>query len=56
MFHRFIFATGIENSMPVIENGRKRMDELEKCAPSYPYFFFRTKIGRMSICFIIAGS
>lgn len=27
----FIFATGIENSYPVIENGRVRIDEMEKC-------------------------
>lgn len=27
----FIFATGIENSYPTIENGRKRIDEMEKC-------------------------
>src|SRR5215831_2538268 len=27
----FMFATGIENSSPTIENGRHRVDELEKC-------------------------
>lgn len=27
----FMFATGIENSCPTIENGRVRMDEMEKC-------------------------
>jgi len=27
----FAFATGIENSAPTIDNGRKRVDELEKC-------------------------
>ncbi len=27
----FIFATGIENSNPTIQNGRVRIDELEKC-------------------------
>jgi hypothetical protein len=27
--HRFMFATGIENSYPTIENGRVRIDELE---------------------------
>ncbi len=26
-----MFATGIENSIPVINNGRKRIDEMEKC-------------------------
>lgn len=27
----FMFATGIENSAPTIDNGRTRMDEMEKC-------------------------
>ena len=27
----FMFATGIENSDPTINNGRTRMDKLEKC-------------------------
>jgi beta-glucosidase len=27
----FLFATGIENSAPTINNGRTRVDELEKC-------------------------
>ncbi|HEX8884200.1 MAG TPA: family 1 glycosylhydrolase [Noviherbaspirillum sp.] len=27
----FIFATGIENSIPTIDGGRLRMDELDKC-------------------------
>jgi beta-glucosidase len=27
----FAFATGIENSAPTIDGGRRRMDELEKC-------------------------
>src|SRR4051812_46616791 len=31
MARNFIFATGIENSTPTIENGRKRVDELAKC-------------------------
>lgn len=29
--HSFMFATGIENSCPVIDNGRTRVDEMEKC-------------------------
>ena len=28
---QFMFATGIENSIPTINNGRKRVDEMEKC-------------------------
>ena len=31
MFRGFMFATGIENSNPTIQNGKFRVDELEKC-------------------------
>ncbi|TGD81548.1 family 1 glycosylhydrolase [Hymenobacter wooponensis] len=31
MTPHFLFATGIENSYPTIQNGRVRMDEMEKC-------------------------
>jgi beta-glucosidase/6-phospho-beta-glucosidase/beta-galactosidase len=31
MFLGFIFATGIENSIPTIDDGQTRMDEYEKC-------------------------
>jgi beta-glucosidase len=31
MFHGFIFATGIENSVPTIQGGKLRVDEMEKC-------------------------
>jgi beta-glucosidase len=31
MFRKFIFATGIDNSIPTINNGQKRIDEFEKC-------------------------
>ncbi|QGZ42044.1 beta-glucosidase/6-phospho-beta-glucosidase/beta-galactosidase [Pseudoduganella flava] len=31
MFRGFIFATGIENSIPTIDHGRTRVDEMEKC-------------------------
>ena len=27
----FMFATGIENSYPTIDNGRQRVDEMDKC-------------------------
>ena len=27
----FMFATGVENSYPTIDGGRKRVDEMEKC-------------------------
>ena len=31
MPYRFLFATGIENSIPTINNGSVRVDEFEKC-------------------------
>jgi beta-glucosidase/6-phospho-beta-glucosidase/beta-galactosidase len=31
MFRGFMFATGIENSIPTIDGGRTRMDEMAKC-------------------------
>jgi beta-glucosidase/6-phospho-beta-glucosidase/beta-galactosidase len=31
MFRGFMFATGIENSIPTIHGGKTRMDEMEKC-------------------------
>jgi beta-glucosidase len=31
MPYRFLFATGIENSVPTINNARTRVDEFEKC-------------------------
>jgi len=31
MMSGFLFATGIENSIPTIDGGRVRMDELDKC-------------------------
>ncbi len=37
MFQRFIFATGIENSTPTIDNGKTRVDELDKCG-HYTYW------------------
>jgi beta-glucosidase/6-phospho-beta-glucosidase/beta-galactosidase len=37
VFNGFIFATGIENSIPTINNGRVRMDEMEKCG-HYKYW------------------
>ncbi len=37
MFHKFVFATGIENSNPTIQNGKLRIDELEKCG-HYKYW------------------
>ncbi len=29
--HKFMFATGVENSIPTIQNGRVRVDQMESC-------------------------
>ncbi|PVE23538.1 glycoside hydrolase family 1 [Microvirga sp. KLBC 81] len=39
MFTTFMFATGIENSIPTINNGRTRIDQMEKCGH---YKYWRT--------------
>ena len=38
----FMFATGVENSYPTIDNGRTRVDEMEKCGH---YRHWRTDLG-----------
>jgi beta-glucosidase/6-phospho-beta-glucosidase/beta-galactosidase len=44
MFRGFIFATGIENSIPTIHNGKVRVDEMEKCRH---YEYWRTDFERV---------
>lgn len=39
MYTTFMFATGIENSIPTINNGRTRIDQMEKCGH---YKYWRT--------------
>jgi beta-glucosidase/6-phospho-beta-glucosidase/beta-galactosidase len=39
MYTTFLFATGIENSIPTINNGRTRIDQMEKCGH---YKYWRT--------------
>lgn len=51
----FIFATGIENSIPTIHGGRVRMDEMEKCGH---YTHWRTDfdcVERLGIRFLRYG-
>ncbi|TGE09816.1 family 1 glycosylhydrolase [Hymenobacter fodinae] len=51
----FIFATGIENSYPTIQNGRVRMDEMEKCGH---YKFWQKDfdlVEELGICFLRYG-
>jgi len=51
----FLFATGIENSYPTINNGKTRVDEMEKCGH---YEHWRTDfdlVQEMGICFLRYG-
>lgn len=51
----FIFATGIENSIPTIRNGRVRVDEMEKCGH---YRHWRTDfelVQQLGVCFLRYG-
>ncbi|HEX8167255.1 MAG TPA: family 1 glycosylhydrolase [Beijerinckiaceae bacterium] len=51
----FMFATGIENSYPTIDNGRVRIDEMEKCGH---YRHWKTDfelVQELGICFLRYG-
>jgi beta-glucosidase len=51
----FMFATGVENSSPTINNGRTRIDEMEKCGH---YEQWRTDfdcVEDLGICFLRYG-
>ncbi|MDQ3813654.1 MAG: family 1 glycosylhydrolase [Armatimonadota bacterium] len=55
MTSAFMFATGIENSYPTVQNGRVRVDEMETCGH---YDHWRTDfklVQEMGICFLRYG-
>src|SRR6266850_2875006 len=55
MLPAFMFATGIENSSPTIQNGRIRVDEMERCGH---YHLWRTdfdKVEELGIRFVRYG-
>src|SRR6476646_194209 len=55
MVPAFMFATGIENSAPTIQNGRHRVDEMELCGH---YRLWKTdfdKVQELGICFLRYG-
>jgi beta-glucosidase/6-phospho-beta-glucosidase/beta-galactosidase len=52
---QFLFATGIENSNPTIQNGKLRVDEMEKCGH---YEFWQRDfelVQELGICFLRYG-
>src|SRR5690242_13014139 len=51
----FMFATGIENSYPTINNGRTRIDEMEKCGHYEHWRRDFEWVGELGICFLRYG-
>jgi beta-glucosidase/6-phospho-beta-glucosidase/beta-galactosidase len=52
---QFLFATGIENSNPTIQNGKLRVDEMEKCG-HYKYWQRDFElVQELGICFLRYG-
>jgi beta-glucosidase len=56
MKHGFLFATGIENSIPTIKNGTVRMDEFEKCGHYIHWKKDFQLVKEMGITFLRYGS
>jgi beta-glucosidase/6-phospho-beta-glucosidase/beta-galactosidase len=51
----FLFATGIENSYPTIQNGQVRMDEMEKCGHYKHWQKDFELVEELGICFLRYG-
>ncbi|GAB3580593.1 glycoside hydrolase family 1 protein [Hymenobacter daeguensis] len=52
---QFLFATGIENSNPTIQNGRHRVDEMEKCGHYKHWQRDFELVQELGICFLRYG-
>jgi beta-glucosidase/6-phospho-beta-glucosidase/beta-galactosidase len=52
---QFLFATGIENSNPTIQNGRLRVDEMEKCGHYQHWQRDFELVQELGICFLRYG-
>ncbi|MDO7846582.1 family 1 glycosylhydrolase [Hymenobacter sp. M29] len=52
---QFLFATGIENSNPTIQNGKHRVDELEKCKHYQYWQKDFDLVEELGICFLRYG-
>ncbi|MDO7854728.1 family 1 glycosylhydrolase [Hymenobacter convexus] len=52
---QFLFATGIENSNPTIQNGKVRVDELEKCGHYKHWQKDFDLVEELGICFLRYG-
>jgi beta-glucosidase len=53
--NNFMFATGVENSIPTIQNGRVRMDELESCGHYQQWSTDFDKVEEIGIRFLRYG-
>lgn len=51
----FMFATGIENSIPTIQNGRVRIDQMEKCGHYHYWEEDFVLVQELGICFLRYG-
>jgi beta-glucosidase len=52
----FMFATGIENSIPTIRNGRERVDEMEKCGHYEKWRMDFNLVEDLGLCFLRYGA
>jgi beta-glucosidase/6-phospho-beta-glucosidase/beta-galactosidase len=55
MMSGFLFATGIENSIPTIDGGRVRMDELDKCGHYQHWETDFALVGELGVNFLRYG-
>src|SRR5205823_916609 len=55
MASAFMFATGIENSAPTIENGRVRVDEMESCGHYQHWKTDFDAVQDLGLCFLRYG-
>jgi beta-glucosidase len=51
----FMFATGIENSIPTVNHGRRRVDEMEKCGHYRRWREDFDRVGELGIRFLRYG-
>jgi beta-glucosidase/6-phospho-beta-glucosidase/beta-galactosidase len=55
MTNNFMFATGVENSIPTIQNGRIRVDEMESCGHYQQWSTDFDKVQELGIRFLRYG-
>ncbi len=53
--HNFMFATGVENSIPTIQNGKVRVDEMESCGHYKQWSTDFDKVQELGIQFLRYG-